>query len=581
MTDLPVRELADAIHEGFDTFYEEFKRLTRESRQCFDASDWVELHEASHRRIDLYLEFVARTQAAIAPIAEAYPQNLELWKRAHIAYAEIIAERPDVEVAETFFNAITRKIFRTVGVKPEIEFLENHIDEDAPEHPGLYRRFEATDDLQDLFARILASPRPALHFVDIQSEAEYLAHRFAEAARSWPEGPSFEHIDVLRVFFFRVREGYIVGRIRQAGAWRPLIIPVQPRARGMVVDGAIFSVEETLQVFSSTRAYMFVDVTWPSDLARFLGTLMPDLALSELYIAFAHHRHGKTLIYRELVEHMDKTQDAFIVAPGIKGLVMTVFTTASYRNVFKIIRDDFEKPFASRQGILESYRNVFRGRRMGRLADTQEFEHLAFEKARFTEECLHELLSKAPKTVRVEGDQVVVSHVYIEEKMTPLNIYLNTAPEEDAVRAIIDYGYAIKELAANNIFAGDLLWKNFGVTRFGRLVLYDYDEICPLLDCNFREIPEPRSYEEEMSATPFYAVDDADVFPEEFAPFIVPRQPALREAFLQHHADLLGPELWRKKQRHVISGELHIGLPYQPRYPEIHRQTVRVPPPTG
>jgi isocitrate dehydrogenase kinase/phosphatase len=301
-----------------------------------------------------------------------------------------------------------------------------------------------------------------------------------------------------------------------------------------------------------------------------LGTLMPDLTLSELYVAIAHHRHGKTLIYRELMDHLARSDDKFIIAPGIRGLVMTVFTMPNYRNVFKIIRDTFEKPTATRPAIMQSYRDVFRGRRVGRLADTQEFEHLAFDRARFTESCLRELLEKASNTVRVVGDQVVVSHLYIEEKLTPLNIYLSEAPRERAAAAIVDYGDAIKELAANNIFAGDLLWKNFGVTEFGRAVLYDYDEIAPLLACNFRTVPQPRTHEQEMAATPWYPIAPDDVFPEEWAPFVVPRDAALSQAFRDAHADLLTAQLWRDKQQAVLDGELEVGLPYTPRYPGLH-----------
>jgi len=345
------------------------------------------------------------------------------------------------------------------------------------------------------------------------------------------------------------------------------VIPLQSTPEGVVVDGAIFSAEETQAVFSSTRAYMFVDVDQPSDLTRFLGTLMPELTLSQLYVAIAHHRHGKTLIYRELVEFLRQSADKFIIAPGIRGLVMTVFTLPTYHNVFKIIRDRFDKPDATRPAIMRSYRDVFRGRRVGRLADTQEFEHLAFDRARFTESCIRELLDKASDTVRVVGDEVVVSHLYIEEKLTPLNIYLEEAPRDKAAAAIVDYGAAIKELAANNIFAGDLLWKNFGVTDFGRCVLYDYDEIAPLLSCNFRDVPEAKTHEQEMAATPWYAIAPEDVFPEEWEPFIVPRDPYLATAFREAHGDLLTAQLWRDKQRAVLEGELEVGLPYAPRYP--------------
>lgn len=565
--------IASIIDDGFDRFYSEFHRITREARRCFDAGDWLLVHDLHHQRIDLYVRYVSTTLTRLRPVLRTDPANVEVWKQAHLRYAEHIRDRIDFEVAETFFNAITRKIFRTVGVNREIEFLEREFDTPSCDPmPGQMARIRGETPVE-MFAAVLGQPRPAIHWADAAGDARWLAERWSAHCRDAGISEAIDAIDVVTPLFFRAREGYLVARIDAGGKQVPFIVPIQPTPAGMVVDGGLFDDTSTLQVFSSTRAYFFVDVVRPTDVVDFLATLMPQLSESELYIAIAHHRHGKTLIHRELVAHLRDSSDRFIMAPGIPGLVMTVFTLPSYRNVFKVIRDRFEKPTATREGILRSYREVFRGRRVGRLADTQEFEHLAFERRRFTDECLRELLARAASSIRIEGDTVIVSHLYTEEKMTPLNLYLMQASPEDGARAMVDYGDAIAELAASNIFAGDLLWKNFGVTHHGRLVLYDYDEICPLLECKFRRIPTPRSYEDELSDVPFYAVADSDVFPQEWAPFIVPTEPRLRAAFLDQHAQLLTPEFWQEKQRQVIAGEPHVGLPYQPRFPAL--QSVR------
>jgi isocitrate dehydrogenase kinase/phosphatase len=563
------RSIAVLVHDGFDRFYAEFHRITREARRRFDAGEWTLVHDLHHQRIDLYVRYVNHTLVALRPTTRAYPQDVEVWRGAHRAYAGLILGRIDFEVAETFFNAITRKIFQTVGVNREIEFLEREFDTPSGDPlPGQIHRV-AAGEVALMLGEALQQARPPIHWTDLRGDAAWLAERLAEHLRGQGLPAALDGIDVLRPLFFRAAEGYIVARAQAAGASFPLIIPVQPTASGMVVDGSLFDVTSALQVFSSTRSYFFVDVLRPADVVDFLGSLMPQLTESELYIAIAHHRHGKTLIHRELVAHLRESSDQFIMAPGIAGLVMTVFTLPSYRNVFKVIRDRFDKPTATREGILRSYRDVFRGRRVGRLADTQEFEHLAFERRRFTDACLAELLDKAPSSIRVEGDSVVVSHLYIEEKMTPLNLFLAQASPADGARAIVDYGDAIAELAANDIFAGDLLWKNFGVNRHGRLVLYDYDEISALHGCTFRRIPTARSYEDELSDQPYYAVADGDVFPEEWAPFIVPVDPGLRAAFLGAHAGLLTPEFWRGRQRQVLAGEIHIAPPYEPRFPAL------------
>ncbi len=561
------RQAAEIVDEGFDTFYEAFKMLTRRCRQHFDARDWVGLHADANVRMDLYNSHVTRTLTRLEPIREAYPQDLELWKLAHIDYAAITMTRPDTEVAETFFNAITRKVFRTVGVKGEVEFLDPPIrlDDQAPLFP-IYETIACKGSWADIAAKILEAARPALQWCETQADAMYLATALEQAAATHG---AFIQFDVLKSLFFRVREAYIVGRMHTALGVVPLAIPVQPVEQGVVVDGCLTQATEVLDIFSSTRSYFFVDVERPADLVRFLASIMPSLTLSELYIAIAHHRHGKTVIYRELVEHLQGSSDLFITAPGIRGLVMTVFALPSYRNVFKLIRDRFDKPGATRAAIMTSYRDVFRGRRVGRLADTQEFEYLAFDRNRFSQACLNELIEKAAATVHLDGAQVVFDHVYIEERMTPLNIYIEHAPIDEAAKAMIDYGYAIKELAAHNIFAGDLLWKNFGVTRLGRVVLYDYDEICPLLACTFRPIPQSLHYDDELSATSYYAVAPGEVFPEEWKPFVVPRNPALQTPFMHHHADLFLPAFWQQCQQNVRAGEIYVGLPYTPRHREL------------
>jgi isocitrate dehydrogenase kinase/phosphatase len=570
---VPAFQIAALIHEGFDSFYAEFMRLTRAARGLFDAARWPALHAQSQARIDLYLTYVSKTLDAIAPLTERYPQDRALWRQAHVHFAEVVADRPDVEVAETFFNAITRKIFDTQGVNPDIEFLDS--DESRyrrREVRGQLRRLEYDADLPRLFEDILRLPQPALAWRDARADAHWLAERFVEYCAALGDECQFDHIDVARPLFFREREGYIVGRVIRGDRTAPLVIPVQPTPSGFVVDELLLRRGDVGQVFSSTRPYFFVDLRRPKDVVDFLGSFLPELTRSELYISIAHHRHGKSVIYRELVEHLRGTDDPFIIAPGIRGLVMTVFTSASYRNVFKIIRDEPDKPGVGREDVLRSYRDVFRGQRAGRLADTQEFEHLAFDRARFDPACLQELVDKAPSVVRVRGDQVVIDHVYIEEKMEPLNLHMERVGVSEACHAIVDYGAAIKELAHHDVFAGDLLWKNFGVTRHRQLVLYDYDEIQPLLQCVFRRVPAARSWEDEMEAAPWFSVREHDVFPEQWGPFVVPSDPPeVREAFLHAHADLLDPDYWCGVQEDLRRGRVRVRLPYSPRHPELQR----------
>src|SRR5699024_10386014 len=123
------------------------------------------------------------------------------------------------------------------------------------------------------------------------------------------------------------------------------------------------------------------------------------------------------------------------------------------------------------------------------------------------------------------------------------------------------YGQAIRDLAAANIFPGDMLFKNFGVTRLGRVVFYDYDEIQPMTDMNFRKIPPAPNEEAEMSAHPWYPVGPNDVFPEEFRYFLLGNA-RVRAAFLTHNADLLDYRWWPGIREQVARGRIEDIFPY-------------------
>ena len=242
---------------------------------------------------------------------------------------------------------------------------------------------------------------------------------------------------------------------------------------------------------------------------------------------------------------------------------MSVFTLPGFSTVFKIIKDRFApSKTVDRATVIDRYRLVKTVDRVGRLADTQEFTDLRFPLEKFDPECLEELLEVAARTVEVQGDEVLVRHCWTERRMTPLNIYLETANEQQVTEALEDYGLAIKQLAAANIFPGDMLLKNFGVTRHGRVVFYDYDEISYLTDMNFRKIPEPRYPEDEMSAEPWYSVGPNDVFPEEFPRFLF-TDARLRKEFKTLHGDLFTAAYWQGLQDAIRAGTVIDVFPYK------------------
>ena len=328
------------------------------------------------------------------------------------------------------------------------------------------------------------------------------------------------------------------------------------------IDAALFGSDRVSLLFSFTRTYFMVDASIPSQYVLFLQQLMPKKAVSEIYSSIGHHRHGKTYYYRCAYRHMRSAQDQFIVAPGIKGMVMAVFTLPSYEFVFKIIKDKFTPPKeVTHELVKEKYQLVKRWDRAGRMADTQEFTNLVFEKARFSDELIEELYTTCPSQVEISGPALIIKHCYVERRMTPLNLYLQDATDEEVDEVMNDYGKSIKELAAANIFPGDMLLKNFGVTRHGRVVFYDYDEIQPLLECNFRRIPPPRDDFDEMSSQPWYSVGPNDIFPEEFRLFFSGNQRA-RKAFDARHSDLYDASFWTDLQDKLREGVVKDFYPY-------------------
>jgi isocitrate dehydrogenase kinase/phosphatase len=361
--------------------------------------------------------------------------------------------------------------------------------------------------------------------------------------------------------FCRGKGAYLIGRAVGGEGLIPVVLALLNTSRGIVLDAVLVDEGEVSILFSFARSYFHVEGEPAANLVHFLKTLMPRKPVAELYISIGHNKHGKTEIYRDLLRYLAESDDRFELARGEPGMVMVVFTLPAYHLVFKVIKDHFALPKSTtHQAVRAKYDLVFKHDRAGRLLDAQEFEHLKFKGDRFSAELLDQL-RLASQNVRREGDHVVLRHLYVERRVIPLNIYLEEASGPAAEAAVLDYGNTIKDLAHTNIFPGDLLLKNFGVTRHGRVVFYDYDELSLLTTCNFRAMPTARTDEEELSPEPWFAVGEQDIFPEEFVYFLGLRGD-LRDAFLSRHADLFTVGFWQKLQVRIRNGEIFHIFPY-------------------
>ncbi len=550
----------------FDTFREynrDFVTVSRRARDRFIKRQWHEAQADTVERIELYDTSVQRAQDKLENLLGDQSREIELWSRVKALHTEMIASLVDSEFNKTFFSSVTRRIFKTIGVDPRVEYLAlditplKNISKPVPTY-RLQHRGSTRWLLDDLLSKYNFGMRyrnvdSTIRYVAKEVDAYWELHHGSEKIRS---------IEVIQAVFYQGPRAFIVGRIDSKGGTSPFVLALKNSDEGILVDAVLLSVEEASILFSYTRWYFHVDLETVGDAIVFLRSILPNKRISELYTVMGRAKQGKTERYRNLVQHLGCSQDKFIVAPGEKGMVMAVFLLPSFDIVFKVIRDKFAPPKTmSRREVEQKYSLVFKHDRAGRLVDAQEFRRLEFPVNRFDQTVLDELLKECGETCQVEGDDLILEHCYVERRMIPLNLYLKDAEPEARKRAIVDYGQAIRDLAASNIFPGDLLLKNFGVTRHGRVIFYDYDELCLVTECRFRDLPKATSYEDEMRADAWFYVGDDDVFPEQFINFLgMDRQS--REIFLDYHHDLLTADYWRNIQTRLKAGEMLEVVPY-------------------
>ena len=568
--------IALAMLEGFNRHYRLFRQTGAAAKLRFERADWHGQQRAQRERIEFYDKRVDEAAERLQTEFQAASLPMDVWHQVKLHYIGLLTNHHQPECAETFFNSVTTKIlhrsyFRNefIFVRPAIstEYIEIEESDTLPTYRAYY---PTPETLHATFARIVGDFGLAVPFVDLTSDIGQVVAAIGAEFGELTIRPNFQ-VQVLSSLFYRNKGAYVVGKIINGFQEIPFSLPIlhaEPppggASRGLVIDAVLFGEDEMLLLFSFARAYFMVDMEMPSSYVQFLRSMMPKKPRSELYSAIGLQKQGKNLFYRDYLAHLRHSSDRFRIAPGIKGMVMLVFDLPSFPYVFKVIKDFYPpQKDTTRELIQSKYLLVKRHDRVGRMADTLEYSKVAFALSRFEPELVAELEEFCPSLLERDGDTLVIRHVYIERRMIPLNIYLHSATKDQIARAVVEYGNAIKDLVAANIFPGDMLWKNFGVTRHGKVVFYDYDEIEYLTDCNFRRVPQPRNEEEEMSGEVWYHVAPKDVFPETFEPFLL-GNPAVREVFMKHHADLLDAAFWEGHKQRILAGHVLDVFPYDP-----------------
>lgn len=560
--------LAQSIVNGFDAFFADYLNLTLGAHVRFEKAAWLEVHEAQQGRLMLYEKKIREVVELAQHTVGDTLHDAFLWVEVKKQFIPLIKNHRNVEVVETFFNSIYCYVFQHKVIRDTHAFSQHSTAPVTTQiNPDIYRRYQPTEDLGSLLAEILYDCGFSVAFEDLARDTSYVIAAIQRDVTSKLPSDIDEadvEVQVCKSLFFRNKGAYVVGRVLIEKVVVPFVMPVlHSENGGLFIDTVLFERSDISIVFSFTRTYFMLYTDQPSQYVAFLKTIMPNKEVFELYAAIGFPKHAKTEFVRRSITRIAEGNDQFIVAPGIKGMVMLVFTLPSYDYVFKVIKDRFTPPKdMTRVQVKNKYRLVKLHERAGRMADTQEFDNLVFDRERFSDELMAELHKEIASQLEEKSNVLCIKHCYVERRMNPLNLYLQKRSEPEIRNVMDEYGNSIKQLAAANIFPGDMLLKNFGVTRHGRVVFYDYDEICLLTECNFRKIPEPQTEEQEMADMPWYSVAPNDVFPEEFRLFFSGNNQA-REIFEELHSDLYDYRYWQNLQNNIQAGCVEDVYPYR------------------
>jgi isocitrate dehydrogenase kinase/phosphatase len=568
----PPARIAEVIFSAFQAYNNDFHRITQRARRHFETRDWKAGQADAARRIDLYDQRVGQIVRRLSAILDERQQDRPAWASIKQAYAVRIKDCPDSEFFKTFFNSITRRVFQTVGVAPDVEFIALDVTPTEHIHEAMARRiYQNRGALQYLIDELLCDFAFSTPYRDITRSIRFVTAEINAFCQIHKSGGPIESIELIEPVFFRGTRSYLVGRLSGEDWMAPLVLALKNTDEGIMIDAVIISEIDVSMLFGFTRSYFHVDLPTVGATVSFLKTILPRKPIDEIYTVLGRAKQGKTERYRSFFRHLKNSDDLFVHAPGTRGMVMLVFTLPSYDIVFKIIRDQFAYPKSiGREDVMRKYQLVFKHDRAGRLVDAQEFRQLKFPKNRFSTGLLNDLLTEGSQSCRIEDDEILIEHCYIERRLLPLNIFLQETHAAEARDVVIDYGQAIRDLARSNIFPGDLLLKNFGLTRHGRVIFYVYDELCFVTDCIFRDLPRARYEEDEMRAEAWFYVGPNDIFPEQFSQFLAFKGELL-DCFLAHHADLFTSSYWREIKTRIDAGEVLEVLPYTARNWTEHR----------
>jgi isocitrate dehydrogenase kinase/phosphatase len=556
--------IAQALLDGFNHHYQLFREASRAAQANFETGD---IHAQQTLVRDRIAFYDLRVQECVQRLKEEFNADSlpdPVWQKVKQQYIGLLINHKQMELAETFFNSVCCRILHRTYFHNDFIFYRPAVSTEYIEADGpAFRTYYPNEaGLAATISQIINDFGFTQPFADLPGDVRRIILALRRHVGKPFKAKFSSYIQVLASPFYRNKSAYLIGQATYGRRKIPFALPICRDHGQLQIDAALFKPAQIRHLFSLSRAYFLVDMAAPSAYVQFLHDMLPNKPRAELYTMLGLGKQGKTMFYRELFHHLRHSNDQFVFAPGTKGMVMSVFTLPSFPYVFKIIKDVFAPPKeVDHATVRAKYLLVKQHDRVGRMADSLEFSDVALPKARFAEEVLAELRELAPSAIEEDGDSIVIRHLFIECRMKPLNLYIQHRTGEQVEAVIRDYGNALRELAIANIFPGDMLFKNFGVTHAGRVVFYDYDEIEYMTDCDFRRIPPPPSPEFEMSGETWFSGNKNEVYPEEFGNFLLTR-PDVRAAFIKYHADLLTPKFWQDCKARIQQGIVEDFYPY-------------------
>ncbi|EFA4879249.1 bifunctional isocitrate dehydrogenase kinase/phosphatase [Escherichia coli] len=558
--------IAQTILQGFDAQYGRFLEVTSGAQQRFEQADWHAVQQAMKNRIHLYDHHVGLVVEQLRCITNGQSTDAAFLLRVKEHYTRLLPDYPRFEIAESFFNSVYCRLFDHRSLTPERLFIFSS----QPERRfrtiprPLAKDFHPDHGWESLLMRVISDLPLRLRWQNKSRDIHYIIRHLTETLGT--DNLAESHLQVANELFYRNKAAWLVGKLITPSGTLPFLLPIHQTDDGeLFIDTCLTTTAEASIVFGFARSYFMVYAPLPAALVEWLREILPGKTTAELYMAIGCQKHAKTESYREYLVYLQGCNEQFIEAPGIRGMVMLVFTLPGFDRVFKVIKDKFApQKEMSAAHVCACYQLVKEHDRVGRMADTQEFENFVLEKRHISPALMELLLQEAAEKITDLGEQIVIRHLYIERRMVPLNIWLEQVEGQQLRDAIEEYGNAIRQLAAANIFPGDMLFKNFGVTRHGRVVFYDYDEICYMTEVNFRDIPPPRYPEDELASEPWYSVSPGDVFPEEFRHWLC-ADPRIGPLFEEMHADLFRADYWRALQNRIREGHVEDVYAYRRR----------------